>query len=41
FVQAVERVEADLHQRGIEADVGLLADQRFGQDSLNTATGRG
>ncbi|NAT58949.1 5-dehydro-2-deoxygluconokinase [Pseudomonas syringae pv. actinidifoliorum] len=41
FVQAVERVEADLRQRGIEADVGLLADQRFGQDSLNTATGRG
>ncbi|NVL44082.1 DUF2090 domain-containing protein, partial [Pseudomonas syringae pv. actinidiae] len=41
FVQAVERVEADLRQRGIEADVGLLADQRFGQDSLSTATGRG
>lgn len=41
FIQAVERVEADLKKRGIEADVGLLADQRFGQDSLNTATGRG
>ncbi|WP_296262457.1 MULTISPECIES: bifunctional 5-dehydro-2-deoxygluconokinase/5-dehydro-2-deoxyphosphogluconate aldolase [unclassified Pseudomonas] len=41
FIQAVERVEADLKQRGIEADVGLLADQRFAQDSLNTATGRG
>ncbi|WP_122222881.1 bifunctional 5-dehydro-2-deoxygluconokinase/5-dehydro-2-deoxyphosphogluconate aldolase [Pseudomonas syringae group genomosp. 3] len=41
FVQAVERVEADLRKRGIEADVGLLADQRFGQDSLNAATGRG
>ncbi len=41
FVQAVERVEAGLRQRGIEADVGLLADQRFGQDSLNAATGRG
>ncbi|WP_460045132.1 bifunctional 5-dehydro-2-deoxygluconokinase/5-dehydro-2-deoxyphosphogluconate aldolase [Pseudomonas sp. S2_H01] len=40
FIQAVERVEADLKKRGIEADVGLLADQRFGQDSLNTATGR-
>ncbi|RML95700.1 Carbohydrate kinase, PfkB, partial [Pseudomonas amygdali pv. eriobotryae] len=37
FVQAVERVEAGLRQRGIEADVGLLADQRFGQDSLNAA----
>ncbi len=41
FIQAVERVEADLKKRGIEADVGLLADQRFGQDSLNAATGRG
>jgi 5-dehydro-2-deoxygluconokinase len=40
FIQAVERVEADLRKRGIEADVGLLADQRFGQDSLNAATGR-
>jgi 5-dehydro-2-deoxygluconokinase len=41
FIQAVERVEIDLKARGIEADVGLLADQRFGQDSLNAATGRG
>jgi 5-dehydro-2-deoxygluconokinase len=41
FIQAVERVEADLKKRGIEADVGLLADQRFGQDALNSATGRG
>lgn len=41
FIQAVERVEIDLKERGIEADVGLLADQRFGQDSLNAATGRG
>ncbi|WP_260954659.1 bifunctional 5-dehydro-2-deoxygluconokinase/5-dehydro-2-deoxyphosphogluconate aldolase [Pseudomonas citri] len=41
FVRAVERVEADLRRQGIEADVGLLADQRFGQDSLNAATGRG
>ncbi|WP_341959060.1 5-dehydro-2-deoxygluconokinase [Pseudomonas sp. RC10] len=40
FIQAVERVEADLKKRGIEADVGLLADQRFGQDSLNAASGR-
>jgi len=40
FIQAVERVEADLKKRGIQADVGLLADQRFGQDSLNAATGR-
>ena len=41
FVQAVERVENDLRTRGVEADVGLLADQRFGQDALNAATGRG
>lgn len=41
FIQAVERVEVDLRRRGIEADVGLLADQRFGQDALNSATGRG
>ena len=40
FIQAVERVEADLAKRGIQADVGLLADQRFGQDALNAATGR-
>jgi 5-dehydro-2-deoxygluconokinase len=41
FIQAVERVENDLKQRGIDADVGVLADQRFGQESLNAATGRG
>jgi len=41
FIQAVARVEADLIKRGIPADVGLLADQRFAQDSLNAATGRG
>ncbi|MFS2157287.1 5-dehydro-2-deoxygluconokinase [Pseudomonas sp. Pseusp122] len=41
FIKAVERVEADLRTQGIKADVGLLADQRFGQDSLNAATGRG
>ncbi|SEC08239.1 5-dehydro-2-deoxygluconokinase [Pseudomonas saponiphila] len=41
FIEAVERVEADLRRRGIEADVGLLADQRFGQEALNAATGRG
>lgn len=41
FIEAVQRVEVDLRRRGIEADVGLLADQRFGQDALNAATGRG
>ena len=41
FIQGVERVETDLQRQGIDADVGLLADQRFGQDALNAATGRG
>ncbi|ROL80124.1 5-dehydro-2-deoxygluconokinase [Pseudomonas protegens] len=41
FIQAVERVEHQLREQGVEADVGLLADQRFGQDALNAATGRG
>lgn len=41
FIDAVQRVEADLRRQGIEADVGLLADQRFGQEALNAATGRG
>ncbi|NMY06542.1 5-dehydro-2-deoxygluconokinase [Pseudomonas sp. WS 5059] len=41
FIQAVERVEGKLHEQGVEADVGILADQRFGQDALNAATGRG
>ena len=41
FVEAVAQVESDLRQRGVDADVGLLADQRFGQAALNAATGRG
>ncbi|BBP77127.1 5-dehydro-2-deoxygluconokinase [Pseudomonas sp. Ost2] len=41
FIKAVERVEADLQRQGVAADIGLLADQRFGQDALNAATGRG
>jgi 5-dehydro-2-deoxygluconokinase len=41
FVQAVEQVQQALQQRGLAADVGLLADQRFGQDALNAASGRG
>jgi len=40
FIQAVERVEGKLREQGVEADVGILADQRFGQDALNAATGR-
>lgn len=41
FIRAIERVEADLREKGVQGDVGLLADERFGQDALNTATGRG
>lgn len=41
FVQAIERVEADLVGQGVACNVGLLADDRFGQDALNAATGRG
>ncbi|USW94379.1 5-dehydro-2-deoxygluconokinase [Pseudomonas proteolytica] len=41
FIQAVERVEGKLREQGVEADVGILADQRFGQDALNAASGRG
>lgn len=41
FVEAVAQVEKELAQRGVSADVGLLADQRFGQDALNAASGRG
>ncbi|MBH3440309.1 5-dehydro-2-deoxygluconokinase [Pseudomonas luteola] len=41
FIRAIERVEADLRESGVQGDVGLLADERFGQDALNTATGRG
>ena len=41
FIKAIERVEKKLAEQGVEADVGLLADQRFGQDALNAASGRG
>ncbi|MFF7709435.1 5-dehydro-2-deoxygluconokinase [Pseudomonas sp. NPDC007930] len=41
FVTAVERVEQNLAGEGVQGDVGLLADQRFGQDALNRASGRG
>ncbi|MBU3055971.1 bifunctional 5-dehydro-2-deoxygluconokinase/5-dehydro-2-deoxyphosphogluconate aldolase [Pseudomonas indica] len=41
FIQAIERVERDLADQGIAGDVGLLADERFGQDALNAASGRG
>jgi len=41
FVKAVEHVQDGLADRGVVADVGVLADQRFGQDALDAATGRG
>lgn len=41
FIEAVAQVKADLTKLGIVGDVGLLADERFGQDALNAATGRG
>jgi 5-dehydro-2-deoxygluconokinase len=42
FVEAVRQTQALLRQRGWDdADIGILADERFGQDALNAATGRG
>ncbi|WP_018151625.1 bifunctional 5-dehydro-2-deoxygluconokinase/5-dehydro-2-deoxyphosphogluconate aldolase [Leeia oryzae] len=37
FVQAVGEVETEL---GLQGKVGILADDRYGQDALNAATGR-
>jgi len=38
FVQAVAETEA---ARGLSGRIGLLCDDRYGQDALNAATGRG
>lgn len=38
FVEAVAQTE---RQRGLEGRIGLLIDDRYGQDALNAATGRG
>jgi 5-dehydro-2-deoxygluconokinase len=38
FVEAVAQVEA---ARGLQGRVGILCDDRYGQDALNAATGRG
>ena len=38
FVEAVAHVEA---ARGLQGRVGILCDDRYGQDALNAATGRG
>ncbi len=41
FVEAVRQVQAAMRDRGVEGDVGILADERFGLDALNEASGRG
>ena len=38
FVEAVAQTE---RQRGLEGRIGVLIDDRYGQDALNAATGRG
>jgi 5-dehydro-2-deoxygluconokinase len=38
FVEAVAQTEK---QRGLEGRIGVLIDDRYGQDALNAATGRG
>jgi 5-dehydro-2-deoxygluconokinase len=38
FVEAVAQTEKE---RGLEGRIGVLIDDRYGQDALNTATGRG
>lgn len=40
FVKVVCRIEQYFIEQNIHADVGILADGSFGQDALNTATGR-
>ncbi len=42
FVEAVSQTEQSLRHAGrSDVDVGILADERYGQDALNAATGRG
>lgn len=41
FVEAVKQVRASMVEREREGDVGILADDRFGLDALNAATGQG
>jgi 5-dehydro-2-deoxygluconokinase len=41
FLEAVEQVAADIAGRGAEGSIGVIVDERFGQDVLNAATGRG
>ncbi|HET9750654.1 MAG TPA: 5-dehydro-2-deoxygluconokinase [Casimicrobiaceae bacterium] len=38
FVEAVAAVESE---RGLQGRIGMLCDDRYGQDALNAATGRG
>ncbi|MDE2448599.1 MAG: 5-dehydro-2-deoxygluconokinase [Gammaproteobacteria bacterium] len=41
FLEAVESAAGQMRERGTEGSIGLLADERFAQDVLNDATGRG
>jgi 5-dehydro-2-deoxygluconokinase len=41
FVEAVRQVQAMMREQRMEGDFGILADDRFGLDALNQATGRG
>lgn len=41
FVEAVRQVRVKMLDQGIEGDVGILADDRYGLDALNEATGQG
>ncbi|MCC2597130.1 5-dehydro-2-deoxygluconokinase [Pusillimonas sp. MFBS29] len=42
FVKAVDQTEQWLqHSEHANTDIGILADERYGQDALNAATGRG
>lgn len=41
FVEAVRQVRAMMKEQGIEGDVGILSDDRYGLEALNEATGQG
>ncbi|PTU30895.1 bifunctional 5-dehydro-2-deoxygluconokinase/5-dehydro-2-deoxyphosphogluconate aldolase [Stenotrophobium rhamnosiphilum] len=41
FVEAVRQVRTMLLDQGVEGNVGILADERYGLDALNEATGQG
>lgn len=41
FFRAVEEVAADMNDRGAKGSIGMIVDERFGEEVLNAATGRG